>query len=168
MEKTSIRLLSTNQLQNLFTTLKRAAQNTNSDLLITKPSDLLQLELSYFFDGTIVTLLLHVPVVLAQSLLRFIILHLFPLPISGNYSIVPDVDNQILALPTSEISMSAQFPATNLLCCNQVSHVYLCNKTGILNKKLDQSCLGALYNQQFDITRTICSMKIINAKELIY
>ncbi len=53
--------LSTNQLHNLFTTLKRAAQKTNSDLLITKPSDLLQLELSYFYDGTMVTLLLHVP-----------------------------------------------------------------------------------------------------------
>ncbi len=65
-------LLSTNQLQNLFTTLKRAAQNTNSDLLITKPSDLLQFELLDFYDGTIVTLLLHVPVVPAGSLLRLI------------------------------------------------------------------------------------------------
>ena len=160
--------LSTNQLHNLFTTLNRAAQKTNSDLLITKPSDLLQLELSYFYDGTIVTLLLHVPVVPAGSLLRLIKLHPFPLPISGNYSIVPDVDNQILALSTSEIRMSSQFPATNLLGCNQVSHVYLCDKTGILDKKLDQSCLGALYNQQFDIARKLCPMKIINAEEIIY
>jgi hypothetical protein len=117
--------LSTNQLHNLFTTLNRAAQKTNSDLLITKPSDLLQLQLSYFCDGTIVTLLLHVPVVPAGSLLRLIKLHPFLLPISGNYSIVPDVNNQILALSTSEIRMSSQFPATNLLGCNQVSHVYL-------------------------------------------
>jgi hypothetical protein len=64
--------------------------------------------------------------------------------------------------------MSAQFPATNLLGCNQVSRVYLCNKTGILDKKLDQSCLGALYNQQFNIARTLCPMKIINAEEIIY
>ncbi len=64
--------------------------------------------------------------------------------------------------------MSAQFPGTNLLGCNQVSHVYLCDKTGILDKKLDQPCLGALYNQQFDIARTLCPMKIINAKEIIY
>ncbi len=45
--------LSTNQLQNLFNTLKSAAQITNSDLLITKPSDLLQLGISYFYGGTI-------------------------------------------------------------------------------------------------------------------
>ncbi len=64
--------------------------------------------------------------------------------------------------------MSAQFPATNFLGCNQVSHVYLCGKTGILDKKLDQSCLGALFNQQFDIARTLCPMKIINAEEIIY
>jgi hypothetical protein len=126
--------LSTNKLQNLFTTLKRAAQNTHSDLLITKPSDLLQLELSYFFDGTIITLLLHIPVVPAGSLLRLIKLHPFPLPISGNYSIVPDVDNQILALSTSEIGMSDQFPVTNLLGCNQVSHMYLCARSEYLIK----------------------------------
>ena len=160
--------LSTNQLQNLYTTLLKSAMNAHSDLLITKPSDLLQLELSYFFDGTIVTLLLHVPMVPAGSLLRLIKLHPFPLPISGNYSIVPDVDTQILALSNSEIRMSAQFPATNLLGCNQISHVYLCDKTGILDKRLDQSCLGALYNQQFDIARTLCPMKIINAEEIIY
>jgi hypothetical protein len=143
----AIDFLSNNQLQNILTTLRRAAQNTNSDLLITKPSDLLQLELSYFYDGTIVTLLLHVPVVPAGSLLRLIKLHPFPLPISGNYSIMPEVDNQILALSTFEIWMSAQFPAPNLLGCNQVSHVYLWDKTGILDKKLDQSCLGALKSQ---------------------
>jgi hypothetical protein len=102
--------ISTNQIQNLFTTLKRAAQNTNLDLLITKPSDLLQLKLSYFYDGTIVTLLLHVPVVPAGSLLRLIKLHLFPLPISGNYSIVPDVDNQILDLSTSKSKCRPSFP----------------------------------------------------------
>jgi hypothetical protein len=64
--------------------------------------------------------------------------------------------------------MSLQFPATNLLGCNQVRHVYLCDKTGILDKRLDQSCLGTLYNQQFDIASTLCPMKIINAKEIIY
>jgi hypothetical protein len=46
--------------------------------------------------------------------------------------------------------------------------MYLCNKTGILDKRLDQSCLGALYNQQFDIPQTLCPMKIINAEEIIY
>ena len=118
--------------------------------------------MSYFFDGTIVTLLLHIPVVPAGSLLRLIKLHPFPLPISGNYSIIPDVDNQILALSTSEIRMSYQFPATNLLGCNQVSHMYLCDK------KLDPSCFGAMYNQQFNSARTLCPMKIIHVEEIIY
>jgi hypothetical protein len=48
--------LSATQLHNLFTTLSQSAKLTNSELLMTKPSDLMQLELSYFFDGTIVTL----------------------------------------------------------------------------------------------------------------
>jgi hypothetical protein len=45
---------------------------------------------------------------------------------------------------------------------------YLCDKTRILDKKLDQSCLGALYNEQFDVARTFCPMKIIHAEDIIY
>jgi hypothetical protein len=77
------------------------------------------LELSYFFDGTIITLLLHIPMVPAGSLLRLIKLHPFLIPVSRNHYIVLDVDNQILALLTSDIQMFLQFPATNLLGCKQ-------------------------------------------------
>jgi hypothetical protein len=65
-----------------------------------------------------------------------------------------------------KLECQLNFLPPNLLGCNQVSHVYLCDKTGIL--KLDQSCLGTLYNQQFGIARVLCPMKIINPEEIIY
>jgi hypothetical protein len=115
-----------------------------------------------------VTLLLHVPTLPLGSILRPVKLHPFPLPISGNYSIVPDVDAQILAMSVSGTEMSLQFPAVNLLGCRQASHVYLCEKVGALNKHLATSCLGGLYKQQFDPARTLCPMKIITSGEIIY
>ena len=74
------------------------SQQAETELLVSQPSDLLQLELSYFYNGKMVTLLLHVPTVPIGSLLGLVKLHPFPLPISSNYSIVPDVDTQILAM----------------------------------------------------------------------
>ncbi len=102
------------------------------ELLMSQPSDLLQLELSYFYNGEMVTLLLHVPTVPTGSIIRLVKLHTFPLPICGNYSIVPDVDTQIMAMSVSGPEMSLQFPTVNLLGCGQASHVYLCDKVGAL------------------------------------
>ena len=123
------------------------SQQAETELLVSQPSDLLQLKLSYFYNGKMVTLLLHVPTVPIGSLLRLVKLHPFPLPISGNYSIVPEVDTQILAISVTETELSLQFPAANLLGCGQASHVYLCKKVAALNKHLTSSCLGALYKQ---------------------
>ncbi len=64
--------------------------------------------------------------------------------------------------------LSLQFPAANLLGCGQASHAYLCDKPAALNKHLTSSCLGALYKQRFDLTRTLCPMKIITSGEILY
>ncbi len=115
-----------------------------------------------------VTLLLHVPTVPTGSILRLVKLHPFPLSISGNYSIVPDIDTQILAMSVTGLEMSLQFPAVNLLGCGQASHFYLCDKIGALNKHLTSSCLGDLYKQQFKLAQTLCPMKIITSGEISY
>jgi hypothetical protein len=144
------------------------SQQAETELLVSQPPDLLQLELSYFYNGEMVTLLLHVPTVPIGSLLRLVKLHPFPLPISGNYSIVPDVDTQILAMSASGTELSLQFPAADLLGCGQANHVYFCDKVAALNKHLTSSCLGALYKQRFNLARTLCPMKIIQSGEILY
>ena len=163
----SLDFLSSKQLDSLYQTMVTESKLSETELLVSQPSDLLQLELSYFYNGEMVTLLLHVPTVPLGSILRLVKLHPFPLPIYGNYSIVPDVDAQILAMSVSGTEMSLQFPAVNLLGCGQASHVYLCEKVGALNKHLSTSCLGALYKQQFELAQTLCPMKM-SSGEIIY
>jgi hypothetical protein len=97
----SLDFLSSKQLDSLYQTMVTESKLAETELLVSQPSDLLQLELSYFYNGEMVTLLLHVPTVPIGSILRLVKLHPFPLPISSNYSIVPDVDVQILAMSVS-------------------------------------------------------------------
>ena len=164
----SIEFLDENETEQLYKLLSKTAESTNSALLITQPSDLVQLEVSYFFNGQTITLLLHVPIIQKGSLLKLVKLHPFPLPIAGNYSIVPDVESQLLALSNDGSRLSVQFPATNLMSCHQTNHVYLCENQGVLDKQLTQSCLGALYSQDIKTSLTLCPMKIIYAEEVVY
>ena len=168
-KRLSIDFLSSTQLDQLYARMISKAQDTESELLISQPSDLLQLELSYFFNGESITFLLHVPTVPKGAMLRLIKLHPFPLPLSGNYSIIPDISDQVLAISVTDTpEMSIQFSALDLLGCNQANHVYLCEKLGALNKEMTDTCLGALYKQQFDKARILCPMKIVASGELLY
>jgi hypothetical protein len=58
------------------------SQQAETELLVSQPSDLLQLELSYFYNGKMAILLLHVPTVPIGSLLRLVKLipSLYPSP----------------------------------------------------------------------------------------
>ena len=155
--------LDKHQSEELFKIFAKTAKEANADLLITQQSDLFQLELSYFFNGESITFLLHLPMVQKGSLLNLFKLHPFPLPIAGDYSIVPNVKNQLLALSTSGSRLSIQFPATNLMTCHETNHVYLCENHGVLNKAFNQSCLGSLFNQDIQTAR----MNIIHAEEVV-
>ncbi len=61
----SLNFLSSKQLNSLFDTMVVEAK-----LAETEPLDLLQFELSYLFNGEIVTFLLHVPSMPLESILR--------------------------------------------------------------------------------------------------
>ncbi len=65
----SLDFLSSKQLDSLYQTMVTESQQAETELLVSQPSDLLQLELSNFYNGEMVTLLLQVPTVPIGSLL---------------------------------------------------------------------------------------------------
>ena len=87
----AIDFLTFQQLHSLYTKLKRQAAEQNQQLLTSQASDLYQLELSYFFDGTDVYLLLHVPMIPNHAKLRLLKLHPFPLQLNENFTITHKV-----------------------------------------------------------------------------
>ncbi|MGV0982875.1 MAG: hypothetical protein ACOYB0_11060, partial [Polynucleobacter sp.] len=168
LRRLALEFLSSDQIQELYETLVRHAKQTNTELLIRNPTDVFQVEMSYFFDGSDITLLLHIPLVPVHSMMRLIKLHAFPLPISEHYSLIPDISTEILALSSNSERYSTQFPATDLLGCHQINTVRLCENKGVLKLEIAETCIGALINQNFTAAKQLCEMKVIPSGETVY
>jgi len=155
------------QLPNLFKKLSKQAKAMDHQLVIKRPSDLFQLELSYFYDGENMQMLLHVPSVPKDSILRLLKLHPFPLPLNKNYSVVPNVQDDLLAISAGFNRYSAQLSSVDLLGCHAINNIYLCERHGVLGKQLNNSCLGALYLQDFELVQILCPLFIQPAGEVV-
>jgi hypothetical protein len=149
--------------------LVQQAEQNGCQLVVCHRSDLFQLKTSYFFNGADVHLLLHVPMVPKDSLLRLLKLHPFPLPLSGSYVLVPAVREDILTISSGFKRYSAQFSATDLLGCHVINNIYLCEHHGVLNSDLNTTCLGSLYTQDFEAVKKLCELEIhLNNWYLVY
>ena len=164
----AVDLLPPAQLQLLYKKLQLQAKENGCTLLTSQPSDLFQIEMSYFYDGQDVHLLLHVPMVPEDSLLRLFRLHPFPLPLSKTHSLFPITDNNILAISSGFKRYHTQFSHTDLLGCHSVNNVYLCQRMGSLYKDLNSTCLGSLYQQQFDSVKQLCPLEIRKTEEVVH
>ena len=161
--------LSAEQLNILFLKLVQQAEQNGCQLLVCHRSDLFQLETSYFFDGADVHLLLHVPMVPKDSLLRLFKLHPFPLLLSGSHVLVPAVRQDILAISSGFKRYSAQLSAMDLLGCHIINNIYLCERHGVLNSDLNTTCLvGSLYTQDFKAVKKLCELEIHKTGEIVY
>lgn len=164
----AVDFLTASQLDVLFIKLQEQAILNGCQLLIQHRSDLFQLEASYFFDGADVHILLHVPMVPNDSLLRLFKLHPFPLPLSGSHVFIPAVKDDILALSSGFQRYSAQLSGTDLLGCHVVNNIYLCERHGVLNSRLNNTCLGSLYMQDFDAVKKSCVLEIHKTGEIVH
>ena len=90
----AIYFLSKYQTTELYETLETTAKESNSALLMLKHKGIFQINLSYFYNGQVIILLQHVSVVPKGSLLRLVKLHRFPLSVSRNNFIFPDVESK--------------------------------------------------------------------------
>jgi hypothetical protein len=85
----SVDLLNATSLQDLFHVAQLKAQINKCQLLLSHPSDLFQIEASYFYNGQDILLLLHIPMAPADSILRLFQLHPFPLPFTKTHFLLP-------------------------------------------------------------------------------
>jgi hypothetical protein len=163
----AVDFLTPQQQSSLYIKLRRHAREIGHNLLTTQASDLYQLELTYFYDGANVNLMLHVPCIPADAKLRLLKLHPFPLPLNENYTITPDVDDEILAISPGFTRYSVRINAADLIGCHSINKVYLCDRYGVLSKELNNSCLGALYLQDYTIAKELCDFKIRPSQEVV-
>ena len=163
----SIDLLPSDTLKKLFDAAARKAKSHHHQLLLRHPSDLLQIETSYVHDGHDVHLILHIPMAPSDSLLRLFQLRPFPLPFSETHMLMPNPELQILAISANADRLSVELSAVHLLGCHRVNQVYMCERSGVLKRFLNDTCLGSLYMQDLQGATTLCEMNIIPIAETV-
>ena len=164
----AIDYLSPHESTLLYSRLLARAESYSCELGIDKHSDLFQLEVSYFFNGNTVSLVLHVPIFPKDSFLRLFKLHPFPLPFTDTHLVFPDTRDDILGISNLDSSYSATFGSTDLLACHRVNQVFFCDRNGVLRMNLGGSCLGCLYQQDFVGAKVFCRFYLEPLQEYVY
>jgi len=163
----AVDLLSPSDLAKIFEDLEQIAVSKGFDLLTTRPSDLLQIETSYVYDGARFVLLLHVPMTPTDSLLRLLRLRPFPIPFSSTHSLLPRVPSALLALSKGKNRLMTTIEHSDLVGCHQIGHVYTCDRHGALRKDIKSNCLGALFEQDIPEARKLCDLQLVPRQEAV-
>jgi len=167
-QKFTIDYLNPAELVNLFQQLSKRADEARCELLVQYHSDLFQVETSLLFDGQDGHLLIHMPMVTKGTLLRLFRLHPFPLPMFDTHHLKIDAENDILAISSTETRYNIQLSSTDLLSCHRMNQVFMCDLFGAMSKRFNDTCLGALYMQRFELVRGLCKYRVVPLKEQVY
>ena len=164
----AIDYLSPKQIRTLFAKLQTRANEFGCELLIQHHSDLFQIEVSLLFDGRDAHVLVHVPMVPINSLLRLFKLHPFPLPFFEDHFLIPDVQHDVLAVSSNDHRLSTHLSSVDLLGCHRVNQIFMCDRFGVLSRQFNNTCLGSLFIQDFTTARTACKFEVAPVTEKVF
>jgi hypothetical protein len=80
---------------------------------------------------------------------------------------MPNPECQILAISANADRLSVELSAVHLLGCHRVNQVYMCKRSWVLKRFLNDTCLGSLYMQDLQGTTTLCKMNIVLVAEMV-
>ena len=163
----SVDFNSADELQNIYNKLSAIAIKDKLTLLTEKPLDLFQIETSYFSDGSLLHLLLHVPAVSEGSLLNLLRMYPLPVPISPTTAIYPIIDDNVLGLSPGREQLVVHLSTTDLMDCKLLNKIYLCERHAVLHRQINDSCIGALYLQDFKSASALCPITAAPVTEIV-
>jgi hypothetical protein len=102
------------------------------------------------------------------SLLRLFWLHPFPLPMFETHHLLPNVKDDVLAILSTDTRYNTQLSSTDLLSCHRVNQIFMCENFGVMSKDFTNTCLGALYMQEFEAAQSLCPFKVVPVEERVY
>ncbi len=167
-QRFAVNYLNPAEMAELFRKLEERTDEAGCELLVQFHSDLFQIETSLLYNGRDRHLLIHVPMMPKNSLLRLLWLHPFPLLMFETHLMLPDVKDDVLAISSTNTRYSVQLSSTDLLSCHQVNQIFMCDSFGVMSRQFNNTCLGALYMQQFEAAQTLCPFKVVPVEERVY
>jgi hypothetical protein len=162
----SIDFLTAEHLQIVFKTIQTRAAEAQATLIPERASDLFQLEMSYIFNGEQAIFILHVPTIPHGALLRLLRFHSFPL-VYQDTAFLPKPENDVIALSSDFGELSLELNYADLMDCQHNNRFYVCEKHGILKRRFDSTCLGALHHQNWVLAISLCQMEVGHTEEAV-
>jgi len=152
-------------LEQTFTDATKAASASGCQMVIESAADLSLVEVSYLADSDGSLLLLHIPIVPADTLLRLLRLIPFPLPLGNSTSsLIPEANIDVIGLSDSGYSTEIRY--SDLVECHKIGRTYYCQKQGILGFKVP-SCLRALHDKDLTLAVQLCELKVVPQIETV-
>jgi len=177
-QRLSPNLLTGEELQILFTGIENIAKRENCLLFISQPSDLFQVEVSFYYQKNTesVHLFLHVPLVKHKD--QLVLKEYVPFPLAQSFelnaTVLPDVgDVKYIAVGNDGILQASAkgryrtFTEAELSTCSTLGDLYLCPGRNTLKKKLSETCIGSLIQRDPNNIVKNCPMKIKRAQEYV-
>ncbi len=84
------------------------------------------------------------------------------------HHLLPDVKDNMLAISSTDTRFNVQLSSTDLMSCHRVNQIFMCDSFGVMSKRFNNTCLGALYMQQFEAAQTLCPFKVVPVEERVY
>ena len=165
-QRLAIELVPVGELQRLYNILQQEAQRTSTELLITSPSHLFQVETSFLYDGDNAALLIHVPMIPPGTLSTLYKLRPFPIPIQDGNVLMPKETPELLAISNHQADRWNIIMQYSLASCSKINSIHVCPGQGILRQDTESTCLGALHRENLARAEELCDMDILPEHEL--
>jgi len=162
----AIEFLSPTVLQSTFKDVTAAAQINQCTLLLEQPADLSQVEVSYISDEEGTVIVLHVPMIPQEAILRLMRLRPFPIPLDNRSALLPSVTPDVIGISDSNKMLSAEIRYSDLLECHKIGKTFYCERQNILTRNAN-TCLTALHDQDLKRALHLCDLKVVDAEEAV-
>jgi hypothetical protein len=140
-QRFAVDFLNPTEMAELFQKLEEHVAKASCELLVQYHSNLFKIKISLLYDGQDGHLLIYVPMMPKNYLLRWLRLHPFLLPLFETHHLLPDVKNDALAISSTDTRYMVQLSSTDLMSCHQVNQIFMCDSFRVLSKHFNNTCL---------------------------
>ena len=165
----SISSVHASSLISVLSRFENSVQDMGYETLISDVIHLFQLETSFIYDKTGISMFVHVPLVRKDGFLDLYKYVPFPVPLDNHTSLALYISppEDLLAISGST-GLHKILSTQDLAFCSVIGEVYQCRSHNVLHKRLNSSCLGALFLQQMDTAKLSCPLSIKPNVETIH
>jgi hypothetical protein len=65
----------------------------------------------------------------------------------------------MLGISSTNTKYNIQLSSADLISCHRINQVFMCDSFGVMSRRFNDTCLGALYMKKFRVVKDLCRFK---------